>query len=497
MSINENNELIIMEEGIEVQQTKSYGVGIDTHSKFIQVSVLVKRDMKFYEYRHEFPTDWNSLVDARSWVLRIISSCSEPVPDLSNSPLHYCLESTSTYHLPVIMAWEGTPSIVNPTLAGSTKRKTDVLDAKLLALQDLTGVWPESYIPSTDVKELRVLISERNRFVHEATSIGNRINNIIVRFGLTIGREGSVVKNSDIRFIIENQISENPSSYSHLCPVPIPESTCSILRYEYEKYDIATNKASELKNLILNKVLSMSWETDTSTLSGEEMLKLLTSAPQVGEITAITWLAHIITPRRFPNSKALAAYCGLDPSLKVSAKHVTSTVKRGGCKELHHALTSSGDRLIRCHSEMFGRWGYNLYCQTGKWKKASNAVGRKLAVAMYYMMKSGSEFSYESYDLIKSIGVFDIPIDELPNLNPDFKRYIRILKEHEIYSTNEMVTSYLSCELGSLKGHGRKFFSIIRDYLNNQHKYQKLYDQLHKGGSYESEQQHQQEYSKE
>ena len=126
MSINENNELIIMEEGIEVQQTKSYGVGIDTHSKFIQVSVLVKRDMKFYEYRHEFPTDWNSLVDARSWVLRIISSCSEPVPDLSNSPLHYCLESTSTYHLPVIMAWEGTPSIVNPTLAGSTKQKSFV-----------------------------------------------------------------------------------------------------------------------------------------------------------------------------------------------------------------------------------------------------------------------------------------------------------------------------------------------------------------------------------
>ena len=74
MSINENNELIINEEGIEVQQTKAYGVGIDTHSKFIQVSVLVKRDMKFFEYRHEFPTDWNSLVEAKSWGLHIISA---------------------------------------------------------------------------------------------------------------------------------------------------------------------------------------------------------------------------------------------------------------------------------------------------------------------------------------------------------------------------------------------------------------------------------------
>jgi hypothetical protein len=277
--------------------------------------------------------------------------------------------------------------------------------------------------------------------------------------GLTIGREGSVVKNSEIRSVIEDQISEKPTSNSSTCPIPIPDTTRSILRYEYEKYDTAVRKADELKDVIRSRVLSMSWETDTSVLSGEEMLKILTSAPQVGEVTAITWLAHIITPRRFPNSKALAAYCGLDPSLKVSAKHVTSTVKRGGCKELHHVLTSSGDRLIRCHSEMFGRWGYNLYCQTGKWKKASNAVGRKLAVAMYYMMKSGSEFSYDNYNLIKSIGIFDIPIEELPVLNPDFKRYIRILKEHEIHSTNEMVTAYLSCELGSLTHNHMLLFS--------------------------------------
>lgn len=483
-----NSELIVLEEGIEIQQTKAYGIGIDTHSKFIQVSVLVKRSLRVFEYRREFPTDWNSLVKAKSWVQQVISTCSDPVPDLS-SPMHYCLESTSTYHLPVVMAWEGTPSIINPTIAGASKRKTDVLDARLLALHDLTGVWPESYIPSTDIKELRVLISERNRFIRESTSIGNRINNVIVRFGLTIGRQGSVVKNSEIRAIIENQISEAPSEISSLCPMGIPAKTRALLRYEYEKYDIAVNRASELLGIIREKALSMSWETEHSTLSGDEMLRILTSAPQIGEVTAITWLAHIITPRRFPNAKALAAYCGLDPSLKVSAKHVTSTVKRGGCKELHHVLTSSGDRLIRCHSEMLGQWGYNIYCQTGKWKKAANAVGRKLAVALYYMMKSGSEFSYDKYNLIKDIGTFNIPVEELPSLNPDFKRYIRILKDNDIHYTDDMVTAYLSCKLGGLKGLGRKFFSVIRDYLNNQQKYQKLYNAPCKGESHEPKQQ--------
>ena len=93
--------------------------------------------------------------------------------------------------------------------------------------------------------------------------------------------------------------------------------------------------------LVRRKAFSMEWETSDASLPGTKIIRILTSTPQIGEVTAITWLAHIITPQRFPNAKAVAAYCGLDPSLKVSAKHVTSTVKRGGCKELHKALTSS------------------------------------------------------------------------------------------------------------------------------------------------------------
>ena len=83
MPFIDNNEICILEEGIEVQQTKAYGLGVDTHSKFIQVSVLIKRELKFFEYRHEFPTDWQSLVNAKSWVLQVIASCSDPAPDMA------------------------------------------------------------------------------------------------------------------------------------------------------------------------------------------------------------------------------------------------------------------------------------------------------------------------------------------------------------------------------------------------------------------------------
>lgn len=474
---NYEHEIAIFEEGVQVHETKAYGIGIDVHSKFIQVCVLYKCDLKVFAMQHEFGTDWDSLVNAKDWCLQVLRSKASPIPNLEK-PIHYCLESTSTYHLPILLAFQGTPSIVNPTIAGATKRKTDVLDAKLLATHNLIGIWPESYVPSSDIHELRVLVWERDRCLTDATVCSRRINNALIRFGYTMSRDGSIAKEGPVRDIVEAILNGESTLPDNLCPLGIPDNVRDVIISEYQKYDQLRQLSEYWRVKAEEKVLSMQWETGSSTLSGTDMLALLTTTPQIGVITAINWLVHIITPRRFPNGKALAAYCGLDPSLKISAKHVTSTTKRGGCKQLHKALVSSADRLIRQHNEMFGQWGYNLYCQTGKWKKAANAVARKLAVAMYYMMKTGQPFSYERYNLIKYLHVFDIDLEELPLIEPNFKRYIRILKEHNIHTTAQLVTAYLSCTLGSLHGLGKKFFSTLRIFMNEQNKYRKLYLEL-------------------
>lgn len=477
-----HQEITITEEGEEIHRTKEYGIGIDCHSRFIQVCVLVRQDDRFIAYQKEFSTEWDSLVFAKQWCLKVLETKASPSPDLL-LPMHYCIESTSVYHFPVLMAWEGNVSVVNPTIAGATKRKTDVLDAKLLAVHDITSVWAESYISPSSVKELRLLVAERMHFVKLSTQCSNRINNAIIRFGMTIGRNGSVVNNRDIRSIVEDQASDSPSAFSSLCPVGIPADVRPVIRREYEKHDEFQSYVSEYDERIRNKVLSMQWETASGMLPGKDMLGLIMTAPQVGEISAIIWLTYIITPNRFPNAKAVSAYCGLDPSLKISARHVTSTVKRGGCKILHRTLTSCADRLLRNHTEAFGQWGYNMYLQTGKWKKASNAVARKLAVALYYMMLTGQAFSYEKYNLIKNISVFDVPVDELPSLNPEFRRYIKVLHNNGIQTTSDLAAAFLSCSLGSCNGLGKKFFSVLRDFLDHQHKYRMIYNSIHSSSS--------------
>lgn len=465
-------------QGVEVQNLQSYGIGIDCHSRFIAVCAHVRRDGRVFRYQHDFDTDWDSLIEAKKWAMRVIRENSSPVPDL-DQPLHYVIEATSTYHMPILLSWEGKPSVINPLLAGATKKKTDRLDAERLSFHDLTGVWRESYVPPGPVQSLRVLIAERNHFSKLATQCSNRINNILLRFGVTVGRGKSVTKNRDVRAIVEDLISDSPREHAGVCPHPLPTEVRSVIRQEYGDYDSNIHRASECLAKIRQQAYSIDWETRDGTIPGREAVRILCTAPGIGEITSFTWLAFVGTPRRFPNAKALNAYSGLDPSLKVSAGKVTSTKKRGGCLVLHSILVSSADRIIRSHSEAFGRWGYLMARSSGKWKKAANAVGRKLNTALYHMMLTGSEFSYENYSLISDAVEFDIPVADLPSLNPDFKRYVKVLHENGILTTSDLVTSYLSCSLGSVKGLGRKFFATLQDFVSNQHRYKKLYKELH------------------
>lgn len=114
------------------------------------------------------------------------------------------------------MAWGNHPTIINPAIAGATKRKTDVLDSRFLALHDQINIWRECYIPNEDVN-----------------------------CGLTVGCNGSVVRDPKVRAIVADQISDNPSAIDGLCPISIPMEVCTLLREEYEKFDRLTAQVEE------------------------------------------------------------------------------------------------------------------------------------------------------------------------------------------------------------------------------------------------------------
>jgi hypothetical protein len=61
-----------------------------------------------------------------------------------------------------------------------------------------------------------VLIAERNHYAKLATQCSNRINNIIVRFGITIDCSTSVTRNPEVRAIVEDLASETPSFHENM-----------------------------------------------------------------------------------------------------------------------------------------------------------------------------------------------------------------------------------------------------------------------------------------
>ena len=482
----QKEEIVDLEslEGFEMTLTKPYGIGIDTHSKFIYVVVICKINEQFKRFENTFDTDWVNLLKAREWAEAVLRT--KPMPTLTSQqilPIHYTIESTGTYHYPVIRAWGGKPSVVNPLLASPSRRKTDALDAKLLAYQNLTGLWPESYVVGDGVNQVRIFMGQRMSHKRNALKISNQINNYILRFGLTAGRLGSVTKSSIVRPIVEAKITPmlEDEMLKMFCPDDFPIEVQNLLREMYEQYDSERMIADRLERKAINLAAETEWETAAGVfVKGKELLENLTSVPGIGLVSALIWLTQTCTPSRFPNAKACSAYCGLDPSLKISAGHVTSTTKRGGNKELHATLTNCASVLVRNHAEPFGKWGYQLYQSCGKWRKACSAVARKLAVALYYVNIKNEPFTYDGYQIAQEKEVIYIDLGILALIEPAFTRYTKILLTAGIYDTQQLVKAYNRMELKLIRGLGQKFYSLLQDFIHNQKKYIELYDDFNK-----------------
>lgn len=236
------------------------------------------------------------------------------------------------------------------------------------------------------------------------------------------------------------------------------------LAEQYDSYDI---QIAELEKTIYNRICQLEWNTEHGMISGKEMMENLESVPGVGRWTAIMWLVYIVDIMRFPNKKAIAAYCGLDPSLKISAGKVTSTVKRGGRKELHRVLLSAGGSVMRKKGDFYGQWGYEIYSRSGSWKKAANAVARRVCVALFYVTRRAEKFSYDQYRFYERPEIPELALEICYHLEPRLGRYRKIIDESGISSLQQLYNGVKDGWLMKLPGIGKTFYQISMELCNN------------------------------
>ena len=116
-------------------------------------------------------------------------------------------------------------------LIAESKKKTDKVDARILADLARTNFLPTAYLPPDEIMELREIIRERIRLKKLSTSTKNRIHSILAKNGIkyegnlfnTEGREFlNSLNNECIRYLrilssIENEIKEIDKEIRQKC----------------------------------------------------------------------------------------------------------------------------------------------------------------------------------------------------------------------------------------------------------------------------------------
>ena len=124
--------------------------------------------------------------------------------------------------------------------------------------------------------------------------------------------------------------------------------------------------------------------------------RLLMSAPGVGAIVALTYVAAIDDPKRFKSSKTVGAHFGMTPKKYQSGEtDVSGRISKIGDGAVRTALYEAAHIILTRAVRGSGlkSWAMRLAKRAGM-KKAKVALARKLAVILHRMWVDGTTFNF-------------------------------------------------------------------------------------------------------
>ena len=306
--------------------------GIDVHKTFVVACVASTSDKGITSYEsHRFSTYTSGLKTLLQWL--IDRNCKD-----------VCMESTGKYWIPVYNILEKGCSIVlaHPKYVKAILgKKTDKKDAKWIADLFKHDLVAGSFMPPSDIRQLRDLMRYRFKLTCFKSSEKNRLQNCLTVSNIQLGNVVSDTFGKSAQAILD-KILENPADTSFdLEPLvfkslkkKLPElrdaingyitpeqaGKLKVIKTHYE--DLESRKA-ELEELIL--ALAAPYQQE---------LAILQTAPGISsDFTAIGIIFEIGTNMEaFPSAKHLCSWAGLTPTNNESAgKKKSVRVSKAGC----------------------------------------------------------------------------------------------------------------------------------------------------------------------
>ena len=350
------NRIVCFNPCFHKRRTTVNYVGIDLHKKTISICVVNQERQKI-DYKRFACSTPETIVD----YFRRLGSFQAVV------------EATASYEwlVRLLEPWAERIVLAHPkklrVIAEST-RKSDKIDARVLAEFLALDMIPQAYRPTPRQREHRVLVRHRCFLQRRITSIRTKIRRILSDYNadrpdlFTVeGLEylAKVKLSAADRFAVEQLLAEFEFQHTQLRAL-----------------------AAELKKFVAQ-----------APIAEAEARDLLHSIPGVGPVTTEVVLSELADPKRFRNAKCAVAYAGMAPGQRESAgKTKELHIERTGSKLLRWVLVEAAWQMVR----RTGRWRVIFERLSGRIgrKKAIVAIARRLLGVMMALLKSGQPYRH-------------------------------------------------------------------------------------------------------
>lgn len=337
-------------------------VGIDLHKKTIVICV-VNKERKVLERKKFLCID---VAQIAAWFAKL-------------GEFQFVVEATASYEWlvqllePLAADWVLCHPGKMRVIAESTK-KSDKLDAQVLAEFLALDMIPKAYRPNARQREHRKLVRHRNKCQQRITHLKCRIRHMAASY------------NADHRALFQadhlEQLQQRPEWSA---------ADRFVLSEELRAYEQA------LVQLKAARVELKRFATEGSAAE-QARRAILRSVPGVGEVVSEVVLAELGDGTRFPSLKDATAYAGLVPGKRESdGKGKDMPITKKGSALLRWAMVEAAWVAVA----QSARWRrvYEALKKRRQSKRAIIAVARRLLAVLVSMLKSGTMYRWSLAEL--------------------------------------------------------------------------------------------------
>jgi transposase len=243
--------------------------------------------------------------------------------------------------------------------------KTDRKDARGIAHLMRLGWFRSVHCKSLPAQETRALLTARKLVQSKHHDTEMSLRGILRGFGLKVGKTSRRTFASRVRELVAG----------HPTLLLVAEAL------------LAARAA-------MGEQLSKLEKRVRSLARHDRRVRRLMSAPGVGAVVALTFVAAIDDPTRFRSSKAVGAHFGLTPKKYQSGEtDVTGRISKIGDAGVRTMLYEAANVILTkpVKGSLLKSWAMRLAIRSGM-RKAKVALARKLAVVLHRMLADDTEF---------------------------------------------------------------------------------------------------------